>query len=115
VDLHLGVVENNDSADQTLCNISKRSAYASAIFTVKDCRTAFWKARSIKTDPWQLQAQLGHKSLGTTDRYATYDPSYLSEVCAAIQSFYEAVAGQLLASEQTRSLVSPIEVPANIV
>jgi hypothetical protein len=69
----------------------------------------------IKVDPWQLQAQLGHKSLGTTDRYATYAPSYLSEMSAAIQSFYEAVAGQLLARAPSEPImVAAPEVPDRV-
>jgi hypothetical protein len=43
------------------------------------------------------------------------DPSYLSKICAAIQSFYEKVTDQTLASEQKQAPLAPIEVPANVV
>ena len=66
-------------------------------------------ARSVKVDPWQLQAQLGHKSLGTTGRYATYDPDYLTEICNAIQSFYEAVATQSSPTEQKKPAIKAVE------
>jgi len=59
---------------------------------------------------WEVSAQLGHKrkDLSTTEIYAPFDPSYLSQSVAAIDMFLR----ELLVSPEQRPLVSSsIRVP----
>ncbi|MEO1337933.1 MAG: tyrosine-type recombinase/integrase [Myxococcota bacterium] len=53
---------------------------------------------------WEVAAQLGHKrkDLSTTEIYAPFDPSYLSEAVAAIDLFLQ----ELLISPDERPLIS---------
>lgn len=43
--------------------------------------------RASGVDRWSVEGVLGHRA-GTTDRYATVDPTYLKEVKAAIEAYH---------------------------
>jgi hypothetical protein len=47
----------------------------------------YFRAHKVPTD--QIKVQLGHRVLGVTERYAEFDPQYLSEASAAIQAFWK--------------------------
>jgi integrase len=51
--------------------------------------------RAKKVMKWEIENQLGHSKLSTTDAYAPHDPDYLADACAAIdQLMVEALAFQ---------------------
>ena len=39
--------------------------------------------------PWEVSGMLGHKSGGTTERYAKYDPDYLSKAARVIDGYFQ--------------------------
>ncbi len=52
--------------------------------------------RTCGVAPWDLSAQMGHKRKGseTTEIYASFDPSYLSEALEAIEAYFAIIYSQ---------------------
>jgi integrase len=55
--------------------------------------------RASGVPKWEIEGQLGHRALSTTDIYAPHAPEYLAQACAAIEKLMqEVLAGGLRAA-----------------
>lgn len=52
--------------------------------------------RASGVPKWEVENQLGHSALSTTDIYAPHDPAYLAQACAAIEKLMQAMEAELV-------------------
>ena len=56
-------------------------------YTIRHTMATELRKRGVA--PWEVSGMLGHKSSGTTERYAKYDSDYLSKAARAIDEYFQ--------------------------
>lgn len=60
--------------------------------------------RASGVPKWEIEGQLGHRALSTTDIYAPHAPDYLEKAAAAIDKLMQEVAGELREADVQKPL-----------
>jgi len=75
-------------------------------YTIRHTMASQLRKRGVPQ--WEVQGFMGHKTGGTTEIYAKYDPSYLSEAARAIDAYFAELHGLLSPELQIRLRVSSV-------